>query len=132
MHMTGKKRSNDSDGFMAKVVTKGQQAVSLLCTVSHRPRNRASEHLSSFEGDGKHPLGSSICRHWVYSLMPGMRAARACLSWSLLPDWASWSAAGPVSCIVKLVGCPCTSAFLHSDPLRHGPLSSVNSPLEVT
>ena len=56
-----------------------------------------------------------------HSLMPGMRAARACLSWSLLPDLASWSAAGPVSCIVKLVGCPCISAFLHSEPLRHGP-----------
>ena len=84
-----------------------------------RPR-LGSEHLISSRIHGKDPLASSI-EALGHSLMPGMRAARACLSWSLLPDLASWSAAGPVSCIVKLVGCPCISAFLHLRPLRHGP-----------
>ena len=48
------------------------------------------------------------------SPMPGSSADSACRSASLLPPWAaSWSAAGPASCRVKLAA-PCTERPHHS------------------
>ncbi len=87
-----------------------------------------SLHLVKPEVKWEYPSGFIRFQAMGNSLTPGMRATRACLSWLLLPDWASWSAAGPVSCSVKLVGCPCTSASCHSGSPAFGPSEKHEEP----